>query len=143
MSAYELRFPSTANSLSGRKAEGRKKPRAKDDDHLRWVRTLPSLVIGSERVEAAHIRYADARFRKPSVGMGEKPDDKWVVPLAADEHRKQHSMNEQAYWRECGIDPVLVALLLFNNTGNDEEGENIIRQFQKLGLPKHQEQPHE
>lgn len=127
--AYELKFPDTANSLSGRKALGKKKPREKANGHLAWIRTLPPLV-GSRPVEAAHIRFADPRYRKPAVGMAEKPDDKWTVPLGSDEHRKQHSMGERDYWLSVGIDPVLVAMLLWACSGDDEEGEAIIRQFQ-------------
>jgi hypothetical protein len=127
--AYELRFPSTANSLSGRKATGQKKPRVKAASHLAWIRGLPPLV-GSRPVEAAHVRFADPRYRKPAVGMGEKPDDRWTVPLGADAHREQHSMDERAFWDKHGIDPCLVAMLLWNASGDDDEGADIIRQAQ-------------
>lgn len=126
--AYQLARHPEAFTRDGRRSK-QKRPRVNADGHLKWVRTLPCLVTGQHGVEAAHIRFADPRYRKPAVGMAEKPDDKWVVPLSPAEHRRQHSMNEQAYWAEVGIDPVFVAMLLWNNTGDDEEGESIIRQF--------------
>lgn len=125
--AYELIRPATAFSVTRTK---QRKPRQKDDTHLRWVRSLPSLVPGSGHVEAAHIRYADPRYFKRETGMGEKPDDRWVVPLCAEEHRRQHAMNEQDYWIAAGIDPVFVAAMLWNNTGNDEAAEQILAQAQ-------------
>lgn len=127
MASQVARHPE-AFSLDGRRSK-QKRPRVHADDHLKWLRTLPCVVTGARGVEAAHIRFADARYRKPAVGMAEKPDDRWALPLSPGEHRRQHSMNEQAYWQSVGIDPVFVAMLLWNNTGDDEEGEAIIRQF--------------
>jgi len=125
---FEFKRPETAFSLSGRNGQ-KKRPRVTNDAHLKFIRRLPSLVPGEGPVEAAHIRYADSRYRKPAVGMAEKPDDKYVIPLAASEHRKQHDMDEREYWKSVGIDPVLVAILLFQATGDEEEGEAIIQQF--------------
>lgn len=123
--SYEFRRPDTAFSVTKQK-----RPRQTSDGHLKWLRTLPSLVPSSGPVEAAHIRFADPRYFKRETGMGEKPDDRWAIPLSASEHRKQHSMGEQDYWASVGIDPVFVAAMLFNNTGNDEAGEQIISQAQ-------------
>lgn len=128
--AYELRFPDTAFSLSGRSGS-KKRPRDKAAAHLAWVATLPSLVPGKGRVDPAHIRFADARYGKPATGMGEKPDDKWVVPMARSEHDRQHSMNEQDYWALVGIDPLHVSLLLWAHSGDTEKGEEIIERFRK------------
>lgn len=133
MASQVARHPE-AFSLDGRRSK-QKRPRVHAADHLKWLRTLPCLVTAIRGVEAAHIRFADTRYRKPAVGMAEKPDDRWAVPLSPAEHRRQHSMNEQAYWQSVGIDPVLVAMLLWNSTGDDEEGEAIIRQFSKGDQP--------
>lgn len=125
--ASSVNRPSTAFSLDGRRSRERQ-PRVKAAGHLEWIRTLPSLVPGFGNVEAAHIRFGDPRYAKPKVGMAEKPDDKWVVPLSAEQHRAQHSMNERDYWAEAGIDPVLIALLLHAHSGNDEPARQIIAQ---------------
>jgi hypothetical protein len=126
--ASQVNRPSTAFSLDGRRSR-QKQPRKHSGSHLAWLRTLPSLVPGSGAIEAAHIRFQDRRYFKPAVGMGEKPDDKWCVPLAAEQHRKQHSMNEQDYWRDAGVDAVMVAALLWLNTENDDAAQDIIAQF--------------
>lgn len=100
-------------------------PRVTASAHLAWVRTLPSLVPGSGPVEAAHVRYADRRYAKPITGMGQKPDDKWTVPLAHDVHMDQHASGERKWWADHGIDPLFVAALLWVHSG-DEEAARII-----------------
>ena len=102
--------PATAFALDGLR---QKQPAQKLRRHLAFVGQLPSLVPGYEPVQVAHIRYADDHVGKRSAGMGMKPSDWWVVPLAADQHRRQHEMNERAFWGEAGINPLLIAALLF------------------------------
>lgn len=125
MTARILR-PDTAFSLSTGK---RKRPRVEAGAHLKWIRTLPCLVTGKRAwVEAAHIRYADHGAGKREVGKGEKPDDKWAIPLSAKEHRAQHDTNERLYWAGKGINPIETALRLWAASGDDEAAEIIIRQ---------------
>lgn len=33
--------------------------------------------------------------------------------MSAYYHRRQHSMNEEAFWREAGIDPHLACVIIF------------------------------
>jgi hypothetical protein len=122
--------PATAFSLDSRTRQ--KQPRKHASAHLAFIRDLPCLVTGARPVEAAHIRFADARYFKRAVGGAEKPDDKWTVPLSADQHRKQHAMNEQDFWADAGIDPVFVAAMLWAHSGNDEIAEQIIAQARKI-----------
>ena len=122
--------PAMAFSLDRR---GQRKPRQTSAKHLAWIRSLPSLVPGVEPVQAAHIRFADHRYAKPHVGMGEKPDDIFVVPLAGDAHRAQHAMNERQFWIDKGIDPVAVALCLWAYSGNEEAALIIIRNAKQIG----------
>ena len=109
-----------------------RRPRRHAPQHLAWLRTLPSLVPGDGPIEAAHIRFTEARYPKRQVGMGEKPDDVYAVPLAAGAHRKQHSMNEQAFWKEQGINPIAVALCLWAHSGEDESGLKIVRMAREI-----------
>ncbi len=109
-----------------------RRPRVKDAEHLAWIRTLPCLVSGQRSgIEAAHIRYSDQRFAKRQVGIGEKPDDRWTVPLHYDLHRTgpeaQHNSNERAWWRARGIDPVVVAAALYANSGDDVAARMILQ----------------
>lgn len=109
-----------------------RRPRVSDDGHLRWIRTLPCIVSGRrDGVEAAHIRYSDPRFAKRQVGIGEKPDDRWTVPLHHELHRTgaeaQHSSNERAWWRARGIDPVIVATALYASSRDDSAALMILQ----------------
>lgn len=104
-----------------------KQPRLHDEKHLAFIRQLPCIVSGDNiSVEAAHIRYSDIRVAKRKVGIGEKPDDCWVLPLSGDIHRKQHGMSERAFWDQIGIDPILYALALYAVSGDHERGCQIV-----------------
>lgn len=112
-------------------------PRKTDARHLAFIRMLPCLVTGRGPVEAAHVRYADLPKGKRYTGKGEKPDDRWAVPLHPEVHREQHSMSERAFWDKQGIDPCAVALQLFAVTGNIEEGLKVLRLARmKKGISK-------
>ena len=76
--------------------------------------------------EAAHIRYSDSTIGKVNPGVGQKPDDKYTVPLCGDCHRDQHKMGERDYWKLIGIDPLFVAAQLYAVTGDYDEGCEII-----------------
>lgn len=104
-----------------------KRPRQKAENHLAFIRTLPCLVTGQRNVDAAHIRMGSLRHGKRETGLGEKPHDAWTVPLSREEHARQHAMNEAAYWRGVGIDPLFVASLLWLNTGDTLACEAVIR----------------
>jgi hypothetical protein len=92
------------------------KPSRKAPGHLDDIRKLPCLLSGRP-AEAAHIRYADAEYSKPETGMGQKPHDKWTVPLCPELHRLlkgcQHDSAERDWWHQFGIDPCLIALALY------------------------------
>ncbi len=105
-----------------------KHPRKHDPAHLRFIRTLPCVVCHNDiETEAAHVKFSDIRAAKRPVGKGEKPDDRWTVPLCGRCHRDQHTMNERAFWCDIGIDPVFVALALAGESGDHEAGETIVR----------------
>lgn len=103
-------------------------PREKAAAHLEFIRSLPSLVPGGGPVEAAHIRYSDLRYFKDHTGLGEKPDDKFAVPLAMGAHQAQHAAgDERSWWANHGIDPVQIAVLLWLHTGDTAAGEYLVR----------------
>lgn len=121
----------TAFSLSpGR----RKRSRVEAKEHLRFIRNLPSVVSGLRPCEAAHVRYAEFRLGKRAVGIGEKPDDRWTVPLTADEHREQHAFgDERGWWVSKGIDPLTVALALWGVSGDEEAAELVLARANGVG----------
>lgn len=106
----------------------KKRPRDHDAKHLDWIRTLPCVITGAFPVEAAHVRYADPVYGKRETGKGEKPDDKWTVPLTSAKHREQHSGNEKLFWLRHGLDPLRIALALYSCTGDEEQAHVIIRE---------------
>lgn len=122
--AYAFRRHPEAFSLS---PIDKKRPAKKDADYLKWLHELPCIVTGQRPVEAAHVSYADPRYGKRERGKQEKADDRWAVPLHADEHRKQHQMDEREYWQSVGIDPLQVALALYGVKGDNTMAEIIIR----------------
>lgn len=115
------------------KAHWRRK-REKSSKYLDFIRSLPCVLCGDNvSVEAAHIRFADARADKRQTGMGEKPDDVWTLPLCGRHHRVQHEMNERAFWFAKDVDPIFIALALYRVDGNHEAAERIISAHCRLG----------
>ncbi len=105
-----------------------KHPRIHNERHLDFIRSLPCIITGDNvSVEAAHIRFSDMRAAKRKVGIGEKPDDIWTLPLSSEMHRKQHAMNERRFWQQAGIDPIFCALALYAVSGDYERGCQIVR----------------
>jgi hypothetical protein len=49
--------------------------------------------------------------------MGEKPDDRWAIPMCRKCHTKQHGMNEQEFYQERRILPLLLAQRLYSEFG--------------------------
>ena len=95
-----------------------RRPRLVDPRYLKWLRTLPcSVCQKSAPSDAAHIRYGSVAFEKRSIGMGEKPDDKWAIPLCRECHTVQHSMNERIYWASVLIHPLALATGLYAQYG--------------------------
>lgn len=82
-------------------------------DYLAFIHDLPCVVTGLSPVEAAHLSKAEPLYGHLGRAKGRKASDRWVIPLCSSEHRRQHDMNELAYWREVGVNPYLIALVLF------------------------------
>jgi hypothetical protein len=90
-----------------------RQPREKNERHLAFVRTLPCCLCGAINVDAAHIRVGSINHEKRSTGMGEKPSDRWVVPLCRPCHTEQHAAGDELrFWASKGIDPFMMAMTL-------------------------------
>jgi hypothetical protein len=88
-----------------------KQPRERDEKHLAWIRTLPCCLCGASPVDPAHLRVASINDDKRETGMGEKPSDKWVLPLCRRHHDEQHSMHEREFWSSYGVmDPFALCM---------------------------------
>jgi hypothetical protein len=106
-----------------------RRPRQKDQKHLEFVRQLPCVICGDDcTVEAAHVRYHDEAHGKRQCGMGEKPDDKWALPLCGQCHREQHAISERVWWLQQSRDPIKLAMAIYLNTGDHMTCTRIARE---------------
>ena len=88
-----------------------RQPRERNEAYLQWLRTQPCCICGDNTsVEAAHLRMGSINDDKRETGMGEKPSDKWALPLCGHHHRMQHSMREATFWQIHGLDPVALCM---------------------------------
>lgn len=129
MKSFAIGRPWTA--FSHGKAARQRSPRQRARTHLKWISTLPCVICHREgRTQAAHVRLSSPAHGKRSVGIAEKPDDCWVVPLCAEHHllgsEAQHAMAEAAFWAQHDVDPLLIALALWRASGDDETGSDIV-----------------
>ena len=91
--------------------------------YLKMVRRLPCLACDHDQgCEAAHVRMS---FPGKANALGQKPGDEWVLPLCAVCHRRQHAIGEPEFWRDLGLDPIAIALELFE-LGHVEPMRSII-----------------
>ncbi len=78
-------------------------------------------------VHVAHIRFSQHYAGARNPGLQRKPDDRWVLPLCAHEHRLQHSMGERDYWAELGVDPHALAAALFDASPDIAEMQLLLQ----------------
>jgi hypothetical protein len=101
-----------------------KRKAQKSKNYLSFIHRLPCVVTGRTAVEAAHLSSAAPQYGHYGRAKGTKVSDRWVLPLAPEEHRAQHAGNEMAYWQSVGINPHMLALTiygLFSEMGDDAE----------------------
>lgn len=105
-----------------------RRPRRANAKHLAFVRERPCVICGSSPCDPAHIKMADARVLKPmSSNLGMKADDRFTLPLCRHHHEQQHNKPERAWWQSYHIDPILLALALYSISGDEQEGDRLIR----------------
>lgn len=125
MKPQRLIRPDTAFSIASTK---QKRPRERDEGHLKFIRSLRCCLCGKPGPDPAHIRSASAVYGKRETGGAEKASDKWTVPLCREHHDEQHAVgNELTWWASKRIDPFGLALALYAATGDDEIADGIIR----------------
>jgi hypothetical protein len=89
--------------------------RYRNREHLRFVAQQACLVCGRKQSDPHHLRYLQPR------ALGRKVSDEFAVPLCRAHHRAVHRAgDEQAWWKETGIDPVEVARKLWRQTRLDD-----------------------
>ncbi len=94
-----------------------RQPRLHDPGFLRFLRKKPCIICGTLPSDACHIRFGSEAYGKRAVGIGEKPDDRWCVAMCRRCHMLQHGMNEQEFWRERRMLPLLIAQKFYSEYG--------------------------
>jgi hypothetical protein len=91
-----------------------RRPRTTDPEYLAWLRTQRCACgcLNGPPCDAAHIRATSFTYEKLNPGIGQKPDDKWALPLWHACHMDQHAHgNEIDWWQFRGIrDPFALAI---------------------------------
>jgi hypothetical protein len=89
--------------------------RYRNREHLRFVMKQPCLLCARKPSDAHHIRFAQPR------ALGRKASDEYAVPLCRTHHRAVHRAgNEEAWWKQAGIDPLKVARKLWKQARIDD-----------------------
>jgi hypothetical protein len=90
--------------------------RLRDKDHRRFVLRQACLVCGRVPSDPHHLTFTQPR------SMGRRVSDEFIVPVCRVHHRELHrSGDEIAWWRKLNIDPLPVALRLWQHTRADVE----------------------
>jgi hypothetical protein len=88
-----------------------KTTRLRDKDHRKFVLRQPCLVCGRVPSDPHHLTFTQPR------ALGRRVSDEFIVPVCRVHHRELHrSGGELAWWRKLNIDPLPVALRLWQHT---------------------------
>ena len=109
--------------------------RLRDKEHRKFVSRQACLVCGRTPSDAHHLTFTQPR------ALGHRVSDEFTVPVCRAHHRELHRQgDEAAWWGKLSIDPVPVALKLWQHTrpNGDElaasEGSRPSQAAQKLDM---------
>jgi ERF superfamily len=90
--------------------------RLRDKEHRKFVTRQPCLVCGRVPSDSHHLTFTQPR------ALGRSVSDEFTVPVCRIHHRELHrSGDEAAWWQKLNIDPLPVALRLWQHTRADAE----------------------
>jgi hypothetical protein len=90
--------------------------RLRDKEHRKFVLRQPCLVCGRVPSDPHHLTFTQPR------AMASRVSDEFIVPVCRVHHRELHrSGNEIAWWQKFNIDPLPVALRLWQERRTDGE----------------------
>src|SRR5438093_13387417 len=91
-------------------------PTSCDKNHRKFVTRQPCLVCGRLPSDSHHLTFTQPR------ALGRRVSDEFTVPVCRVHHRELHrSGDEAAWWRRLNIDPLPVALKLWQQSRADGE----------------------
>jgi hypothetical protein len=105
--------------------------RLRDKDHRKFVQRLACLVCGRAPSDPHHLTFTQPR------ALGHRVSDEFTVPVCRIHHRELHrSGDEAAWWQKLNIDPLPVALRLWQHThGNVAQISEGMTQAQAAKTP--------
>ena len=90
--------------------------RLRDKNHRRFVLRQPCLVCGRVPSDPHHLTFTQPR------ALGRHVSDEFMIPVCRVHHRELHRSGDEAtWWRRLNIDPIPVALRLWQQTRADDE----------------------
>jgi ERF superfamily len=90
--------------------------RLRDKDHRKFVVRQACLVCGRVPSDPHHLTFTQPR------ALGRRVSDEFIVPVCRVHHRELHrSGDEAAWWQKLNIDPLPIALRLWQQTRVDGE----------------------
>jgi hypothetical protein len=90
--------------------------RLRDKEHRKFVLRQPCLVCGRMPSDPHHLTFTQPR------AMGSRVSDEFIVPVCRAHHRELHrSGDEIGWWQKFNIDPLPVALRLWQQRRTDGE----------------------
>ncbi len=109
-----------------------KTPRVKNDTHRQFIKRLPCVccLVRGLQIQAddpMHLRAASALHGKEGAGGAQTSDDRWTLPGCRPHHDEQHAGAELEFWSRYGIDPFLLALVLWGLSGDEYAATAAIR----------------
>jgi hypothetical protein len=103
--------------------------RYRNKEHLRFVMQQPCLVCVRTPSDPHHLRFMQPR------ALGRKVSDEFVAPLCRTHHREVHRVvDERAWWKQAGIDPIKVARQLWRKTRLNERATRRESAAEPIGL---------
>jgi ribosomal protein L44E len=112
----------------------RKTVRRRDKAHRKFVLRQPCLVCGRVPSDPHHLTFTQPR------SLGRRASDEFTVPVCRVHHRELHrSGDEAAWWQKLNIDPLPVALRLWQHTRSDGQlspSSEALTQAQAANTPK-------
>lgn len=111
-----------------------RRPRERSGVYLKFIRRLPCCKCGIDPCgEAAHIRMGSAKNNKRSTGIGEKPSDRYAIPLChachLDRPNALHNIGEATFFEQLNGDVFDLHDALYANRRNFAEARRITLRF--------------
>lgn len=113
-----------------------KTPKIESRKHLAFLRRLPCIAclcggVITTGAQAAHVRFSCAAAGKTNPGFGARSNDSQAVPLCPRHHLyDQHAGNERAFWERLRVDPLEIAAMLWELSGDvDRARAELVLRF--------------